>query len=293
MVKYIAILTVFSMSVLAGGSKSPKESDFQLKWSNCEACDHPESVYFDTQSGFLFVSNVGGEDPTKKDANGKIQKLDLEGKVISDKWIHGLDAPKGMRSHKGTLWVSDIDRVISVDIAKGKIIHKIPVPGAKFLNDVAVDSEGNVFVSDTIAWKIFKIDTRGKVSEFMGGAELESPNGLLVHKGKLLVAAWGKTKDWSTPIPGRLFSVDLKTKEKTLITKISLGNLDGLEIDKSGNYLVSDWVAGLVYRIRPNGESEVILQGFKGAADIGYIPQKNLIVVPRMGENMITAYELK
>ena len=36
-----------------------------------------------------------------------------------------------------------------------------------------------------------------------------------------------------------------------------------------------------------------ILGGFKGAADIGMIDGKSIILVPRMGEDKLTAYDLE
>src|SRR3712207_6954360 len=58
----------------------------------------------------------------------------------SANWVTGPNAPKGMRAHKGVLWVSDIDQIISIDIATGKITRRLKVSGARFLNDVAIDS---------------------------------------------------------------------------------------------------------------------------------------------------------
>ena len=85
-----------------------------LVWATCDLCDAPESVYVDTASKFIFISNVIG-DGTAKDKKGSIQKLDYySGKMLNNQWVKGLNAPKGMRSHKRTLWVSDIDEVILV-----------------------------------------------------------------------------------------------------------------------------------------------------------------------------------
>ena len=38
--------------------------------------------------------------------------------MVSAKWVTGLNAPKGIRSLGGTLWVTDIDEVVSIDIAR-------------------------------------------------------------------------------------------------------------------------------------------------------------------------------
>lgn len=124
-------------------------------WTITEGIKKPESVYYDADSGFLFLSQIGEGTPADKDGDGWISKLSTDGKVIENKWVTGLNAPKGLRSHGGTLWVSDIDRLVAVDIEKGEISKEVPVPNSKFLNDVACDEEGTVYVSDLLDHKIY------------------------------------------------------------------------------------------------------------------------------------------
>ena len=59
-----------------------------------------------------------------------------------------------LRHQGGTLWVSDIDRIVAVDIEKGEIIKEVPVPNAQFLNDLATGLDGAVYVGDMLASKV-------------------------------------------------------------------------------------------------------------------------------------------
>lgn len=267
---------------------SDKKED--INWIFKENCSNPESVYYDPESELIFVSNVSGEGD-KKDGVGHISKLNTEGKVLNPKWIKGLNAPKGMRVHAGKLWVSDIDQVVVIDIEKGMVLKKIDIKGAKFLNDIAIGANGVVYVSDTLTSSIHKIEN-GKATVFVTGKIFESPNGLLINRGKLYVAAWGLTTDWSTKILGRLYSIDLSNKSIKMITKEPLGNLDGLEIDTKGNFIISDWVSGKIYKVNAEGESKVIYSGMKGLADIGIIPKKNQILIPYMLNNKVVSISL-
>ena len=260
-------------------------------WSLCDLCGNPESTYYDPESKMLFISNVDGP-ANAKDGKGSIQMVHSAGKMMNAKWITGLNAPKGMRAYKGVLWVSDIDQVLSIDIATGKITRRIQVRGAKFLNDVAIDTIGTVFVSDMLGAKIYQI-VNNTVGTFFEGPLLEGPNGLLVQDNKLVIACWGKPEaDFSTKVAGRLMKIDLKTKVVEYVTSKPLGNLDGLEIDGKGNYLVSDWMAGKVYSITPAGKVQLLFMGMKGSADIGFIPETQTLVIPRMNENQITAFDM-
>lgn len=288
------LLVFLVLNLIFAATDASKENDKNTKikpvWTLTEGCDKPESSYFDPETKNIFISVVGG-DPAAKDGNGLIVRLDKKGDLIAKNWVSGLNAPKGLRAHGGTLWTADIDQVVAIKIADGTILKKIDVAGAKMLNDVAIDKDGIVYVSDTLGSKIYRIEN-DKVSEFIGGKNLESPNGLLIEGNKLIVAAWGYTEDWTTKAPGHLFSIGLATKQIKKITPRPLGNLDGLENDGRGNYLVSDWVAGKIFRVKPNGKSELMFYGFKGSADIGYISSSQILIVPRMNEDKVTAYSL-
>lgn len=260
------------------------------KWEVSDVVLNPESVYYDQSSERIYVSNVNGEG-NAKNKKGYITVLKKDGQIIDSKWLKNLDAPKGMRASRGVLWVSDIDSVHSVDMDTAKIIKTYKVKGAKFLNDIAIDGN-TVYVSDTLTSKIHKIEN-GLVSTFVSGNKYLSPNGLLVSKGNLYVASWGLTKDWSTKVLGHFYKINIKTKKMQLITKKPLGNLDGLEMESQESFIISDWVAGKVYRVNLKGEVQLVLDGKKGLADIGYIPGSRTLLVPNMLNNRVYNINLK
>ena len=53
-----------------------------------------------------------------------------------------------MTLHGRTLYTTDIDELVSINIDNGQITNRFKVDDAKFLNDVAADKNGNVYVSD-------------------------------------------------------------------------------------------------------------------------------------------------
>ncbi len=260
---------------------------------NTAGMNAPESAY--VEGNTLYVSQVGmrpGGTPNDKDGNGRISKLSLDGKVIAADWVTGLNSPKGLRSHGGTLWVSDVDELVGIDMASGKIRSRVRIEGASFLNDVACGPDGTVYVSDIMASRIYRVKD-GKASILAEGEQLEHPNGLLYENGALVVGGWGKPEaDFSTKTPGRLYRLDLATGTKTLITPNPTGNLDGVESDGRGGYIVTDWPAGKVMHVSATGQTRTLRQYKQGTADHAYLPQSSTLIVPQMMENRVFADDL-
>lgn len=261
-----------------------------LVWEVTEGVKSPESAYFHAASNHVFVSNLGDGGPTGKDGDGYLSQWTPEGKVLAAQWVRGLNAPKGIRCFGDRLWVSDIDQLVGIDIPQGKIVERISVPGAEFLNDVACDAQGAVYVSDMRKNRIHRYRD-GQLSTFAAGDHLENPNGLLVVDGQLVVGGWGPG---GVPAAlGHLYALDLESGQKTLITPEPLGNLDGIERVAAGSYLVSDWTAGKVFYVRQEGTVHLLLQLSQGTADLGYVPDRQLLLVPRMLENKVSAFRLQ
>ncbi len=285
-----AAVLIFCQAAVAAASGASRP----VVWSIGEAdgVQAPESAYYDAASRSLFVSQMGAGGATGKDGDGFVSRLDVAGALLEHRWATGLNAPKGMRAHDGTLWVADIDRLVAIRIATGEIAREVAVPDAKFLNDVACDAAGAVYVSDMVAGRIHRYKD-GHLSVFAEGDALEHPNGLLVEEGRLIVASWGAGigDDFSTETPGRVFALDLETRARTDLVAAPLGNLDGIEADGRGGYIVTDWVAGMVHHVA-NGAARTLLIRPKGAADVAFLTDTRLLIVPEMLENKVTAFDL-
>ncbi len=254
----------------------------------------PESALPDPAGGFAYVSNINGA-PTEKDGNGFIAKVSLkDGKMIAPQWATGLDAPKGLALANGHLYVADIDKLVEIDPANGKIVARYDAPGAKFLNDVAADSQGRVYVSDSSTSTIWRL-ADGNLEKWMEGEALKFPNGLHVMGDKLIIAGWG-APGTSAPksAPANLLEVSIPDKTvHDLGDGTPIGNLDGLEPLDDKSFLVTDWVAGALYRIDRSGKAKLLLDLDQGSADIGYVPSEHLVLIPMMKDDKLVAYRLE
>jgi hypothetical protein len=288
----LALLGAAFISAFAAGSvrADPKE-----KWS-LTGFSHPESVDLDIAHQVFYITNINGK-PLDKDGNGFISKVSRDGKLLELKWIEGgLNAPKGIVMQGFNMWVTDIDRLHQIDTRTGKIVKSFDAPGAVFLNDPAVDAAGNVYVSDIAKKKIWQLKD-GQMSIWYDKDDLMHVNGLrVIYGGRLLVAGWGRDMiddDGHTKTLGNLFTIDLTTKEmKNLGDGRPVGNLDGLERDAHGNFLVTDFLAGGLFRVSKDGSFEKLMSLKSGSADLDMIDKGRTAVIPRMLEDTVTAYAI-
>lgn len=242
----------------------------------------PESVLAHEMDGrkVLFVSEIEG-DPAKADGAGGIALLDSNGRIIERDYVRGLNAPKGMAVHGNTLFVSDIDALAAVDLTARKVIARQPVPGAVFLNDVAVDAQGTVYVSDSRTGKVHRV-MDGKVETYL--ENIAGANGLYAAGEDLLI---GSDKGLLRARDGKVSSA---------ATGFESG-IDGIEALADGGLAVSNWI-GLVYRVGEDGKVVKLLDT-RGrdpqlnTADIGYDSDTGILYIPTFHSNSVRAYALK
>jgi len=249
------------------------------KWESDPTLKTPESVLFDGPGKVLYVSNIDGKEPWTKDGTGSIGKVGLDGKVIAAEWVKGLEAPKGMALYKGRLYVADIDRMVVIDTAKGAIAETIPIAGSQRLNDVTVDKNGVVYVSDMQAGKIHAL-TNGKPSVFLEG--FKRPNGVLASGDDFYVLD-----------SGALIKIG-KDKQRTTVVEGLDASTDGIEHVQGDEFIVSCW-AGAVYHVKGK-EAHLLLDTRTqklNSADIGFDAKAKIVYVPTFFANTVVAYELK
>ena len=246
-------------------------------WTASEGLKTPESVLYDAKTNQIYVSNINGQ-PSVKDGNGFISVLSPDGKVIQSEWVTGLNAPKGQAIYDGKLYVSDIDELVVISIADAQIVKRYKVENAKFLNDVTASEDGIIFVTDMNDNKIYAL-TDDKLALWLEDKLIEKPNGLWAEKGKLYIGT------------AQILEADIPTKKISMLVE-NCGGVDGLEKLKDGNFVYSNW-PGRIF-ITKGKESIQLLDTVdkQNSADIDFVPEKNLILVPTFFSNSIDAYRL-
>jgi sugar lactone lactonase YvrE len=263
-------------------------------WTVTEGMDSPESAYFDPVSGFIFVSQIGGQ-AAARDGNGRISKLTADGQVVDANWVKaGLNAPKGLRAFRGTLWTADLDEVVGIEISSGRITSRVKVDiggEGKFFNDLDVGPDGTIYTSDSFGNRIYAIKD-GQATVFFEGDAILLPNGVLVDGSRLIVASDGRPGRGGGGTPARLVAIDMKTKQLTQINTAPIGTPDGVEKDGHGGFILSDVAGGRLLQITPTGDVKVLRQVAASSADISLIADKGLVIVPHLNLNRVSAYKV-
>jgi sugar lactone lactonase YvrE len=252
----------------------------------------PESVLYDSQRKVLYVSSFDNRfvpAATEENYTGYISRLNLDGKIEQLKWAAPLHAPCGLGIYDNNLYTVERRNLVEIDLDTGRIKRRYPIPGADFPNDLAIDKKGNIYISDTSpsdhqASRIYKF-SEGEFAIWENGPEIVRANGLFVHDGFLLV---GNTGDSS------LKSIHLESKKISTITGLGAGVVDGIRVDRDGNYLVSHW-EGKTYRVSTGGGvleiMDIMDQGLN-SADFEFIKEKNVLIMPTFIGNKVVAYQL-
>ncbi len=248
-------------------------------WKTDTVFTGSESTLYDPSADVIYVSS-GNTQAGEKDNDGFISVINTDGTVRDLKWVEGnLHAPKGMALLNGKLYVTDIDAVKIIDVASAAIEKTVAVDSAVFLNDLATDGS-QLYFSDSRAGIIYSMSPEGNYTAI--SRSNPNVNGLECHDGRLYALDGEGLKK---------FSDDGNYTQETINAEVTGG--DGLIILNDTTFIASRW-HGEIFFIRGD-ETTVMLdtQAEKSnTADIGFVPGKNLVIVPTFLKNEVAAYEL-
>ncbi|CAH8283807.1 sugar lactone lactonase YvrE [Mariniflexile fucanivorans] len=297
MLIYISLSVLLILGV---GCKAKAEIKFPVKVGV-----KPESITKGFKGNY-FVTVMNG----KENEDGELVEISTKGVNVFSK---GFNEPKGIVFIKEHLYFSDINCIWKVDKDGNKsvFVKKEDFPKeVLYLNDVTVDGEGiGFYVADMGAtnymrdennnlWplesdeaklvpqlgRIYHVNLKGEVSIVQDDSPLMlNPNGVGVdNNNNIMVSAF-------------FLGNFLVTKEGELTPlKGQYRGGDGVEQDSKGNYYISSWTQGKVWKI--DGKTEeptVLIEGLKSAADFYLEEKKHRLLVPDMLAGMIYAVDIK
>ncbi len=261
----------FTFLMLTSLSLFAQHSLEKLWESDSVTIKGPESALFDAKSKSLYVSSMN---------SGSIVQLDLNGKVRNGAWVNGLTSNKGSALFNGMFYTAENTGIAVIDVDKATVIKRIPIEGAVNLNDLAVDSKGVIYVSDTRTGKVYRVENE-KSSLYL--ENIPGANGLLTVNTDLYVVG-------STTLQ--------KVSASKEITKIADGfesGLDGIVMVAANEFVLSNY-RGMLYYVNADGTKQVLLDSRAKrimANDISYDHKRKTLYVPSYSTHRIIAYQLK
>ncbi len=275
------------------GSVNAGDLNLEHMWDTEPVFQQPESVVYDIVRRSIYVSSINGA-PDAADGNGFISLVANDGKVEKLKWVDGLNAPKGLALRGKQLFVSDINELLVIDVETAAVIKRFSASEKSFLNDVAIASNGTVFVTDTATNRIYWLH-QGEFDVWLEDPRLAAPNGIYIDNNNLMIGSWGNPTDgWNTDVPGHLLAVSLETKAiSDFGTADSVGNLDGIVKCSESSFLLTDWMTGKLLQLDADGSVETLLELKQGAADMVLLRSKKMLLIPQMADGVLKAYRLQ
>jgi hypothetical protein len=218
-----------------------------------------------------------------------------------------LNEPFGSFLHKGVLYFADRDGgtpdatkpgenipstavVRTFDMATGRPLKSVTVPGSPWLNDITVAADGTVYGTNTGAadkpetWVVWKLTPDGQASVFVQGAPLNIPNGIEVDSdGNIVVVNIGSPDVITFAPDGRV----VRTEQAA-----QAGN-DGLVIMPDGVKFISSVRLGGISMIAPGARAKLIAENIPSAASMCYDSGANQLVIPMNANNGLAFVSLK
>ncbi|WP_400073527.1 SMP-30/gluconolactonase/LRE family protein [Zobellia russellii] len=265
----------------------------------------PESITKGFNDNY-YVTIMNGKEP----GDGELVEISKTGVKVFAK---GFDEPKGIVYLNGNLYFSDVTRIWKVDKEGNAsiFVDKTNFPETVlYLNDVSLDGkDSGIFVADMGAtqymrdpdnnlWpldseeakkvpelgRIYHVDLEGHITIKQDTSPLMlNPNGVGVdNDGNIMVGAF--------------FKGNFLVTENGVLRPLKgqFRGADAVEQDSKGNYYISSWVAGKVWKINPETEaSTVLIEGLESAADFYLEEDKGRLLVPDMMAGKIYAVPLK
>ncbi|MFL5618466.1 MAG: SMP-30/gluconolactonase/LRE family protein [Gemmatimonadaceae bacterium] len=289
-----AVVACASTGTPAAGTSAVGGSTTAVKpWFVRDGFVAPEAVRYDPDQDVYFVGNWGPGPASRTDNNGYISRMKPDGQIETLKFIAGgtnqvvLHAPRGMYIVGDTLWVADADAVRGFNRRTGDKVANVDFSGFDrgFLNDVAADATGTVYVTDTGRNKLYRVQGPNGPTVVVSDSALGSPNGITwdAANNRFIIVPYGGYKGIRAWVPGATTLTD---------AGMSTGaKYDGVEVLPGGRVLVSSQADSSLH-LFSGSTGHAIIHTLGAPADIAVDTKRNRVAVPVVALNHVEIYEL-
>jgi hypothetical protein len=232
----------------------------------------PECISYDIQNNRYLVSCFYAGSIVAVDSNGN-----------QSVFKNGLGYAYSNTICGNTIFVSTMKTIKGFDLTSGNEVLNVYIPAAHQLDGMTTDTSGNLYVVDFHYGgtndQIFKINLNSQsYSAFVppGTGLVHMPQDLFYDKpnNRLIVV--------SATVDGPIQAVSLSDSSISTILNTTSGSFDGIEMDSSGYYYLSNWNLKTVIKYDHNFANPpvTIFSNQKEPSNIGYNKKKHILAVP-------------
>jgi sugar lactone lactonase YvrE len=192
---------------------------------------YPEGITFDDKRQLVYLSSLTQGKISSVDKQGNVKIVADDPKLVSTVGIkysnktgklYAANSDMGLSSKSSKETTLSLGQLAIIDVTSGKLEDLVTlsdlVPGKHMLNDLALDNDGNIYITDSYAHVVYKVDKNKKASVF-SQSNLFKPdsntlglNGIAYNnEGYLLIAK---------SVEGSLLKVSIK--DPTKVEKVKL-----------------------------------------------------------------------
>ncbi|MEO9512301.1 MAG: gluconolaconase [Flavobacteriaceae bacterium] len=291
-------LLLLAVCLFANGQEKTKPIAFPV-----DVGTRPESITKGFEGNyFVTVMNA------KETGDGGVNIISADG---VKPFFRGADEPKGIVYVNDHLYFSDVTRVWKVDKdGNGEVfMDKTDFPEeVLYLNDVSLDAKGTgIYIVDMGATKFMR-DENSNLWPLDSEEAKRVPNlGRVYHVGLDRTISIAQNTSELMPNPN---GVGIDNNGNFMIASFFKGNVlvnkngemtplkgvfrgaDAVEQDKNGDYYVSSWQEGKVWKIDgKTEEATVLIEGLQSAADFYLEEEKGRLLLPDMKAGKVLAVD--
>ncbi len=233
----------------------------------------PESVAYDSLYNRYLVTN----------SNGKIMQRSSNGTVTD--FVSSSGGTHGIAVFNGVVYACQGSTVRGFALSNAVQVFTATLSGASFLNGIAIDNNGIIYLSDFTNKRIYKLNSsNGAYWQYVTNT-VNTPNGLVLDppRNRLIFCCWGS----NAPVK----AVNLSDSSMSTLITTSYGNCDGIKLDKYYNVYISTWSPARIIRYDINFSlpvTEVVTCGLSNPADIFINKWADTLAVPNSGNSTVT-----
>jgi len=247
----IAAFAILFMSCDSEKKMGETSVSLQSKYTITDVGLYPEGIDYDTKNEKFLFSSLHKGAVYALNAKGELSVFATSSKLVLPTGVYTDEARNRLIVANANLGISlkstegsagSVATVSIFNLTSGELIKEIDLknftPNAGSCpNDIAVDANGNIYITDSFSPVIYKLDTNYVASIFATNTLFQPKpnefglNGIVFHPdGYLLVAKTDTSK---------LLKITLSNPENiTEVTGTAFSAPDGIELDKNNNLVV-------------------------------------------------------